>query len=574
MKDFLKLSDDNPDVMDTRKYIADLYRKQNKYSEAIKRYCDLLVAYLLKVRNGGLGEDDPPILDTRYGLAWAFRGQGDTTDALQHAQRVWDVRKAGLELDHPKTLKAAHLMATLHNDRGDYDTAFKIHQEVLDSQRESLGKHHYATLDTIHSIGGIQKKKEDYTRALERYEEVLCGLEDVFGKGNSHPFTLSVRKDIADVWELGGKFDEALEAFEKLHLLHKNSQPGTDSLWVLATANDIGRVRNRKGHHKSALEWCQKTVEGIEKKIEDGEIKNHFLLPASKITIAAVHENQGQYAQALISYRQALEMYERTRGGKHTTTLRVSCFIAKILNKQGKYDEALKIFNEVEKRQREAVGGKHPSFLEAILGKGDLHQNIGQHETAKKCHKEVMDVLKEGKDKEHLLMPQAKYGMGRVLESRKKYDEAIELYEYATDRWIKRLGRDQTLVLTAKHRIGGVRQKQKKYHEALRLYTEILGEILREDHPLREEQPLRTGHPLRYETSCSMGSALFRLRRFGEARTSYEEARGGLGLMLGEDHQITLAVMHGLADLLKKQKDYAQALELHESGSGADWDIG
>jgi tetratricopeptide (TPR) repeat protein len=562
----LKRSEDDPDVLDTLKHIADLFRKQNDYMKAIEKYTEILT-----MQEENLEKDHPQTLETRYCLACALKCQGKIDEALQHLIQVRTAREANpkLQRDHPQTLEVSHLIAHVYDVKGDSGEALAAYQKVLERQEEILGKNHYSTIDTIHSIADFHRRMEQYPEALQGFKLALKGLNDIFGAGNNNKFTLSVRKGKADVLDLKGEYTKALKEYKTLHEVYqqKSRKANTVSIWELALANDIGRVLNRMGYYKTAIQWCKETAEEMRKKELSGEVQNHWLTPSVKLCIATIHHNQGQYAQALESYQQVREIYQVTRGEEHSKTLKAVYCIATALKKQGKYNEALAHYNTAEQGQTRAIGETHPSTLETILGKADLYQNIGQHDESLSLYRTVIDGLGgdpldqpakdmsagiEQENRDHPMMLLATYGMGRVWEFKKKYDKAVRYYDHAKKGWENSLGEGHTSALTAELNKGRVLETQKKYRKALSIYDGILHKMTIKDHPLRSEQPFRSQHPLRYETACSKGNVLFKMRQYDEANTSYHEALGGLQWILGIDHPLTLTATHDQAKVLKK----------------------
>ena len=569
----LGLDDSDADVVETKKYMANFFTRNGEPSKAIKEYNEILL-----VQEAKLGEDNPQTLETRYSLADALTGHGQIEEALRHSEKVQSAREADPKLgkDHPKTLEARYLVADILDRKGEYEEALKVCKEMLEIQEKGLGKNHYSTIKTIHRIGDIYRKKQEYPKALHYFKMALEGLEEIFGAGNSHDRTLLVRVGIADLSDLEGDYHEALRGYEMLHAKYKSTYGagGKVTIWELRAALDIGRVLGRMGNYKKSLQFLEETAQTLKEKEEAGELKNHFLTPSSILRIGNAQENQGQYDEAMKSYKWVEERCRSVRGEGHITTLVAVRSIAGVLNKQGKYADALAQYNKAEEGLQKAVGDAHPETFEAMLGKAEVHQNMGHFKESSDLYRKVFYKLKEMEPEQdkgvarkygHPMMLMATYGMGRALEGEKEYEKAFQYYDLAREGWERSLNKGHTLALTAELGSGRMLQKQGKYRDARAIYDRIWLDMTKNDDTLKNEQPLRMDHPLRYEAACSKGSVLLKMHKYDEAKASYEEALGGLGRILGDHHPATLEAMQGKANILEREKDYRGALELYRT---------
>ena len=527
----LGLDDNNMDVMETKKHMADFFRRGGEPLKAISLYNEVL-----GVQETEFGKDDPRTLETRCGLGDSLMAHGQIDEALHQFESVKSIGEVVLRKDH------------------------------------------YSTIETIYRIGDIHKRMHEYDEALRYFKMALERLEMIFGADNSHRLTLIVQGGMADVLDFKGHYHEALKAYQKLHDVYKRNSgaDGKASIWELRRAVDIGRVLGRMGQYKTALQLLKETAQTMKEK-ESVELRNYFLTPASILRIGNICENQGRYDKALEAYTWVKDRCHAVWGEGHTTTLLAVCETARVLNRQGKYADALIQYNKAEAGQKKAVGVGHPRTLEAILGMAEVHQNMGQFGQSSALYRTVFFKLKEMETKRdegvvaesreygHPMMLMATYGMGRALESEKEYDEALRYYDLVREGWERTLGKGHTLALTAELGCGRIMQKQKRYREAQAIYEGIWLDMTRDDHPLRNEQPLRMEYPLRYETACSKGSALFEMGQYDEAKASYDEALGGLRQILGDDHPTTLGAMQGKAEVLEKQGNYGDSLELYRT---------
>ena len=79
---------------------------------------------------------------------------------------------------------------------GKLDESLELLHHVQEKRVSMYGENDSRTLRTKDQIAFVHYEKKEYSKALEIWEEAETGFRHVLG--DAHPYTTSVRKDIAD----------------------------------------------------------------------------------------------------------------------------------------------------------------------------------------------------------------------------------------------------------------------------------------------------------------------------------------------------------------------------------------
>ena len=174
-----------------------------------------------------------------------------------------------------------------------------------------LGTDHPDTLMVRNNLAFAYRSVGRFDEAIELYERVLADQKWVLGP--DHPNTLTTRSNLAGAYRSVGRFDEAIELFE----------------WVLAD-----RVRVLGPDHPKTLTTCN--------------------------NLAVAYHSAGRFDEAIELFEWVLADRVRVLGPDHPDTLATRNNLAFAYHSAGHFDEAVNAWEELLPDCRRVLGLEHP----------------------------------------------------------------------------------------------------------------------------------------------------------------------------------------------------------------------
>jgi tetratricopeptide (TPR) repeat protein len=287
------------------------------------------------------------------------------------------------------------------------------------------------------NIGRVLRDIGQYGSALSKCEEALEGLQEQLGK--DHPSVIAAEFCRGTIFELQGRFREALDLY--VEIASKEEQSGPDHLETLKMKCFIGSVTAKLGRYEAA----RQLYEQVEKKLP--ELPELPKLPNLPDCL----------------------------GPGHLVKLMVSHGKADILEQRGQYDGALVLYKDVCSTWEKSRLKKHPEHYRAVHGKGKVYIQMGEYEVGQKFLKDAIDgwtAIFNGPD--HPLIFMALEDQGNALLQRGALCEAQALCRQALDGCEKMLGDRHPQTCRAKASLSAVLSKQGLWEEASERCREAL----------------------------------------------------------------------------------------------------
>ena len=174
-----------------------------------------------------------------------------------------------------------------------------------------LGTDHPDTLMVRNNLAFAYRSVGRFDEAIELYERVLADQKWVLGP--DHPNTLTTRSNLAGAYRSVGRFDEAIELFE----------------WVLAD-----RVRVLGPDHPKTLTTCN--------------------------NLAVAYHSAGRFDEAIELFEWVLADRVRVLGPDHPDTLATRNNLAFAYHSAGHFDEAVNAWEKLLPDCRRVLGLEHP----------------------------------------------------------------------------------------------------------------------------------------------------------------------------------------------------------------------
>ena len=225
-----------------------------------------------------------------------------------------------------------------------------------------------------------------------------------------------------------------------------------------------------------------------------------------------VHDNRGEWEQALERYEQSREIKEEIgdRGGLARTLNNIGM----IHSNRGEWEQALERFEQSREIQEEI--GDQGGLAATLNNIGFIHDNRGEREQALELYEQSREIQEEIGDRGGLAVTLNNIGM--IHANRGEWEQALELYEQS--RGIQEEIRDRGGLAVTLNNIGMIHDKRGEWEQALEQYEQSRG--------IREEIGDRGG----------LAVTLFNIARLYEERGRYGEALPLLERVVELDEQI------------------------------------
>ena len=217
----------------------------------------------LHLQECALGAKDVAVAKTHYSLGLAFRATKEYKQGMQHLSAAADIFEAIDKSAYEQQIKNCKLnLARTHHTNGvdlqragDYDRSLVEHRKAVTLRESILGRSHLETARSYYVIGCALSDNGEFDPAIAEMRRALRIRLLVFGK--DHLDTIEVVENIATIlYAKGGMSAEAIEEYKNAIL---NS---------LDLENE-GDANSRKQDYKSALIFYRKALKLEEKSLGD-----------------------------------------------------------------------------------------------------------------------------------------------------------------------------------------------------------------------------------------------------------------------------------------------------------------
>lgn len=230
---------------------------------------------------------------------------------------------------------------------------------------------------------------------------------------------------------------------------------------------------------------------------------------------AVVLRNMGQHHEAIMHYRQALEIRERVLGADHPRVAATLNNLARALMGLGRYGEAKAIYERALDVKRRSLGPDHPSVALTLHNLGGVLDSLGQYDSALSTFQRALAIREDVQGPDHPQVAGVLMSLGHTQLKMGNHARAAELFEQA-------LAIDEP---AARPRYRELRYSLTGLARAL-VHQGLLEEaaaVLQRAQAL-EQKALSAGHPRRAFALLARGEFLIARGRPGDAVPVLESA--------------------------------------------------
>jgi tetratricopeptide (TPR) repeat protein len=390
--------------------------------------------------------------------------------------------------------------------------------------------------------GGAIERDPNVT-VRELVNRAALGIE---GKFAGQPLVeAAIRHTIGNVLLSLGRYEESRHHLERSIRL-RTAQLGPNHPHTLISKINLAALYQDQGQYGRAERLYKEVLEGFTARLGAGHPHTLF----SKNLLATLYRYQGQYDRAESLLKEVLELSTAKLGADHPFTLASKHSLAVLHGRQSRYARAEPLLKEVLEVRTAKLGADHPDTLASKHSLAMLYGGQGQYARAESLLKEVLEVrtAKLGMDHPHTLT--SKNDLATLYQGQRQYPRAEPLLKEVLEVRTAKQGADHPDTLTIKNNLAALYMAQGQHARAERMFKEVL-----EGCTAR----MGAGHPDTLTIKNNLARLYWEQGQYARAEPLLREALEGRAARLGADHPDTLASKHGLAVLYQFQGQHARA---------------
>ena len=368
-------------------------------------------------------------------------------------------------------------MGAVYMSLGLYDQSVSLLQSALDKRRALFGDEHLEVARSMHRLGDVLKLKAEYELALQNYRDALAMRRQLLG--NEHVDTASTMFELADLLGRMGDFPGG-EPLYREALAIQRKLIGAENAAVAKSLEGLGLNLFDQGNADAGVPLLREAV-AMQRKLHDGphpdlaEALNNlgFVTPDNKEAeklfrealamkrvlysdaphpeiamglnnVAYTLHVEGQYKEAELAYREAIEMNRELLGNDHPDIAMALNNLAFVIRQEGDLAATIEIARESVETYRRTLGDEHPTVMRGMNNLAMWLLDAGDYNAAEPLLRQVLDVRIKSLGAEHAEVAGTKILLAGLLVDTGRNAEALvmasgnkEIYasEFGEEHW-------------------------------------------------------------------------------------------------------------------------------------------
>ncbi len=360
-------------------------------------------------------------------------------------------------------------------------------------------------------LGKYQESLEIISEGLALYNNVKSSTEN--------PAYLRLEFNLANVYMFSGRFDEALELYEKvLSIQQKIFQP--DHRHIAESLCGISWAYQRKLNYKLALDYCERGLNIFQRTLPS----NHPTIFKTLAALGGLLQMSGKWNTAYNELKQALDTCRRFLPNDHPYIASLIQYIGVVHSDRGEIDLAFDYFQKVLEIRQSNFPNGHIMIANTLTVIAGLHR-------LRKEFRQAIELHERSDQMRTQLLPAGtpidKHGLALVYLDMGDSAKAIELLQLTYEIRMKQYSKDsvdvcQTLscLATAYSHHGDLKLSYQTFERAFTAQQKCFPE----------------GHPDIGVTLHHMGSNFWRMKNYERAMECYQDSLNMLQRFMHTTH--------------------------------------
>jgi len=362
--------------------VADIYRKLNKFKEAVE-----LFEQALEIKKEKCKEVNKQwtIADSYQYIGSCYSDLKDFKTAFKYQIKAFDIRRDFLGEKHVKTAISLNNIGYCYSKLNDYENALKYYFKAKEIREELCGKVSIASYETYNNIGCCYHYMKEYEKAIEYHKETITIKEKLLSK--NHP-------DIADSYDNIGASYANLKDHKNEYYYHKEALDirervlGKEHLDTALSYSNIGSYYFNLGDYNNAIKYFYDAITVKEKILG----KEHADIAAVLFYIGLCYSRLEDIPNSLKNYHESLEIARNTLGKEHSKTLTTCNNIGSVYYKAGEYQKALEYHLDALEIRIKINGEKHSETAFALNKVAMDYEALSDKEKALEYYQKAFSV--------------------------------------------------------------------------------------------------------------------------------------------------------------------------------------
>ena len=425
---------------------------------------------------------------------------------------------------------------------GNFREALRLYQQAKETAAHSeLSDQQMATL--LSKLAESQRAMALYAESEANFNQALT-LMDKLPKGK--PW-LELYNDLGRLYMEEGRFPQA-EALWKSSQSEAETDKAVRGLAYLPP-NSLARLYFAWGKLGEGNHYLQQALTLS----QQPEYKNCLAYPYANYNAGTLAELKGDYKDAEILYKEALDSCAAMFGTTHEYYSIVLTGLADLYRKESRFADAQQSLQEILKNRKASLSEDHPSVADAMVLLAAVLVDEGKYNQASDLVLQAIRIAHTTfGDRDNPLMARAEDCLGNIYRQDGRYDEAAQAIQMGLDIQGRVFGRQTIETADYLRDLAKVRIEQTDYRQAETLLKESKSII---------DKETGSEHPERALSARALGELYLSEGSYAEAEPLFQQALELSQKILGEDNVSTAGSAHDLGSLYMAQKKYVQAQE-------------
>ncbi|KKG01772.1 hypothetical protein DU31_17945 [Methanosarcina mazei] len=363
-------------------------------------------------------------------LSWIMGDEKDDSPSIvEPLQKLIQCGLISKEQEYDQTVYMEHTI--VRNFAQD-----KLKKESLDKKKLLIrvGRYYENLADQTKNIWDILKARDYYFEAedFESANEIVESTSDRLIRWGHIELAMNLLNEsinstsgetktnaeytLATIYHRLGDLNTALKIYNNIKYKYEERGSNRGVRWIAAVLHAIGIIHQDQGNYEEAVKLYNQSL-----KIKE-ELGDKSGIASTLHQLGNIHYFQGNYEEAVKLYNQSLRITEEI--GDKSGIASTLHQLGTIHSHQGNYEEAVKLYNQ-SLRTFEELGDKR-GIASTLHQLGNIHSHQGNYEEAVKLYNQSLKIKEELGDKGLIATTLAQ--LGTIHEEKEEHELALQFY--------------------------------------------------------------------------------------------------------------------------------------------------